>query len=149
MYAFRSSYVPLAFAIANTERNNNYEHLTRTLLKVACQIGHDFQPKDILQWHGDTHKGIEAARSRVAPDSCRLSDWAHVTGATSQGAAGLRGLLLEHVSSAGKKAIVPFVLQWSRISKTMPKFLFHVIWQSIFAKLREEDEGKVVTALQG
>ncbi|CAE7370887.1 unnamed protein product [Symbiodinium sp. KB8] len=96
----------------------------------------------------DLHKGIEAARAAVAPKSARLSDWAHVTGATSLGPGGFAGLLKQHLPIAQHKAIVPLMLQWQRLSKTMPAILFHVVWTTIFAWLDAEGLQACTTALK-
>ena len=85
LYAFRSKFVPLAFALASTESESAYSRLVGSLLIVAQQLGHTFGAWSILQWHGDMHKGLEAARRATAPSSTRLSDWAHVLGQTSEG----------------------------------------------------------------
>ena len=147
-WAFRSSYLPLAFAIADQEHEHAYGDLAAAVQNTARRLGHKVESDHILQWHGDMHKGIEAARKRVAPSSRRLADWAHVTGATSQGPAGLHGLLVKHLSPGAQSAAVPFVLQWSRLSKTMPKYLFHVVWTGIFAELVRQGESSAVKALQ-
>ena len=94
IFSFRSSFLPLGFALADTENDQAYTHLSQTVLQVARTLGHEVTSEHILQWHGDMHKGIEAARRAVAPSAARLADWAHVTGATSQGPAGFHGLLL-------------------------------------------------------
>ena len=92
MFAFRSSFLPLAFAIADKENEQAYTSLARSVFHVAQTLGHDLQPAHALQWHGGQHKGIEAARQQVCPSARRVSDWAHVMGATSKGPAGVPGL---------------------------------------------------------
>lgn len=103
MYSFRSSFIPLGFALANKENENAYTHFGSTLFKVAQALGHDLRPGHILQWHGDMHLGIEAARKNLAPESTRLADWAHVTGATSQGPSGLCRLPLQRAGPSCPK----------------------------------------------
>ena len=94
------------------------------------------------------HKGIDAAQRSTAPNSRRLLDWAHVTGATSQGPAGLAGALLKHLSAVNQKETRAYVLQWCRLSKSMPRFLFHVVWNGVFDRLTLQGERNAVTALQ-
>ena len=96
--AWGSSFLPLAFAIADKEIESAYTCLSRAVLKAAHTLGHELLPSHILQWHGDQHLGIEAARQEVVPGAARLSDWAHVMGMTSKGPAGIPGILLAQTS---------------------------------------------------
>ena len=121
-FAFRSSFVPLGFALANKENEEAYAHLSTTLFKTAQTLGHELRPDQILQWHGDMHLGIEAARAKVAPNATRLSDWAHVTGATSQGPSGLSGFLTKELPNHLRESFLPWLLQFCRISKQWPGF---------------------------
>ena len=148
IYSFRSSFVPLGFALADAENGEAYAHLTQTIQKAAQHLGHNFQPQHILQWHGDMHKGIEAARRKVAPDSIRVSDWAHVTGATSLGPAGFHGLVVKHLAPEYRQTVVPWLLQFCRISKQWPLRLFHVLWTSIFADLNAKGQTELCAQLQ-
>lgn len=106
MYAFRSSFLPLAFAIANIENEHAYAHLSRTLFSAAQALGHDLRPEHILQWHGDMHRGIEAARQAVGMSDVdslvRLGacHWAH----------GFCGLLSKHLPS--RSPLIPHLLQF-------------------------------------
>ena len=74
------------------ENGNAYTTFVQTIIDVAQHIGYDLKLEHIPQWHGDMHKGIEAATKSVAEHLKRVSDWAHVTGATSEGPAGVHGL---------------------------------------------------------
>ena len=80
MYAFRSTYLPLGFALADSENGTGYRRLVSTVMETAQTLGLEFRPSSILQWRGDMHKGIENARQLLAPGSTRVSDWAHVVG---------------------------------------------------------------------
>ncbi|CAL1148528.1 unnamed protein product [Cladocopium goreaui] len=122
--------------------------MSDTLLKTANTLGHDLEAKHILQWHGDMHLGIEAARRHVAPNSMRLSDWAHVTGVTSQGPSGLSGLLLKEMPAEAKDTVLPWILQYCRISKQWPAFLFHVVWESLFLELEAVCGSNTIRKLQ-
>ena len=81
------------------------------------------------------HKGIEGARIANAPAARRVTDWAHVTGVTSQGPAGLPGALVKHLPVTQQASVMPLVLQWVRSSKTMTRHLFHVVWRALFEEL--------------
>ena len=99
-----------------------------------------------MAWrHAQRHRGCPQTRSSRLVQIERLGPchWRHLSRASRLAWVVARARVLCRQESNCT------LCAWSRISKTMPKFLFHVIWQSIFAKLREEDEGKVVTALQG
>eukprot|EP00435_Cladocopium_sp_Y103_P022952 s1998_g5.t1 len=148
MHSFRSSFVPLAFALANKENDDAYTHLGQTLFATAQTLGHELEPDSILQWHGDMHLGIEAARKTLAPGATRLSDWAHVTGATSQGPSGFAGLLSKELPRHSKDTLLPWLLQFCRISKEMPALLFHVVWSSIFVELQQRCDAGIVRKLQ-
>ena len=144
-YAFRSSFVPLAFCFAHVEDGGAYGHFAQTVMEVAQAIGHPLDASHVLQFHGDLHKGVEAARSAVFPHSQRLSDWAHVTGATSQGPSGLHGYFHQVF---GDSQLTCLLLQWCRISKTMTLLLFHEVWSHIFAMLEELDYAQVARNIQ-
>ena len=131
MYSFRSSFIPLGFALANKENENAYTHFGSTLFKVAQALGHDLRPGHILQWHGDMHLGIEAARKNLAPESTRLADWAHVTGAIHpKGRLASAGFLSKELALHARKTTLPWILQWCRISKQLSALVFHVVWTS-------------------
>eukprot|EP00434_Breviolum_minutum_P046448 symbB.v1.2.042018.t1/scaffold9045.1/size4344/1 len=86
MFSSRSSFAPLAFAyLASKENDEADTHLGRALIATARTSQHDFNAESILQWRGDMRLGIEAARKSLAPSAKRLSNWANVTGSTSQG----------------------------------------------------------------
>ena len=145
-FAYRSSFRPLAFALANTEDGDAYKHLLATLLRTANTLGHDLQPQHITQFHGDMHKGLEKARQDILPNSQRLADWAHVTGATSQGPSGLHGLLSK--SLGDDEHITSMILQWCRLSKRMTAMLFHVVWSALFDYLGHLGHARLVVSLQ-
>lgn len=148
VFSFRSSFVPLGFALANKENDEAYTHLGVTLVQTAQTLGHNLGPEHILQWHGDMHLGIEAARKKLAPKSIRLADWAHVTGATSQGPSGFAGFLTKELPSEAKDSLLPWLLQFCRISKQLPGFLFHVVWRAIFSDLHQHCRNSTVQKLQ-
>ena len=78
--AFRSRYVPLAFAIASSEASQPYARFASTFVRVCQALVPNFSPASILQWHGDMHRGVEAARLQVAPSSIRLSEGSRYRG---------------------------------------------------------------------
>ena len=94
--AFRTRYIPMAFAIAHVEASASYSSMVLcllTLCRAAASLqGRAFTDKQITQWHGDLHKGLDKARAKVAPSSVRLSDWAHCCGVTSPGPSGFPAL---------------------------------------------------------
>lgn len=86
MFSSRRSFAPLAFPyLASKENDEADTHLGRALIATARTSQHDFKAESILQWRGDMRLGIEAARKSLAPSAKRLSNWANVTGSTSQG----------------------------------------------------------------
>ena len=109
------------------------------MLEAASTIGHALDASHVFQFHGDLHKGIEAARAAVFPD------WAHVTGATSQGPSGLHGYCRQ---AFGDSDMTPFLLQWCRISKTMTLLLFHEVWSQIFTMLENLGYENIASNMQ-
>ena len=142
--AFRSRYVPLAFAIASSEASQPYARFASTFVRVCQALVPNFSPASILQWHGDMHRGVEAARLQVAPSSIRLSDWAHVTGATAPGPAGFVGLLHKYILP--NDPALPLLLRWFHLSRYMPACLFHVVWVNIWQHVLGEHP--VIRSLQ-
>lgn len=135
MFAFRSHYVPLAFAIASSESGPANTHFSSTFFRFCERLVPGFSPSCILQWHGDMHLGIEAARMSIAPSATRLSVWAHVTGATSTGHAGFAGLVTKYFSA--EDVPLTLLLRWLRLSRCMPAGLFHLVWTFSFQSLGE------------
>ena len=140
---FRSTFWPLGFAIADVESEEAYTILVKALLDVCKSLELDFDEANILQWHGDMHKGLEAARQATAPSSTRLSDWAHVMGQTSSGPAGLPGLAAKHLGPSASPEMLPWFLQWCRISRYLPAHLFHFVWTHIFNYLVQHSESSL------
>ena len=134
-FACRSQYVPLAFAIASSEAGPAYTHFASTFFRVCQHLVPGFSPECVLQWHGDMHLGIEAARVKTAPLSVRLSDWAHVTGATSSAPAGFAGLVTKYLPKDDFHFTL--LLRWFRLSRYMPAYLFHLVWTCLFRSLGE------------
>ena len=125
---------------------HTYTHFLQTCVQVANTLGMAVEASHVLQFHGDLHKGIEKARIAVFPQSHRLADWAHVTGATSQGPNGLHGFL--HQSFPANTGLTRFALQWCRISKCMTRLLFHEVWSNIFSFFEAKGHAVVVSKLQ-
>ena len=148
LWAFRSTFLPLAFALADAESEHSYSHLTEVMFAVAQHLGNEVGPGDILQWHGDMHKGIEAARQSVAPSSTRLADLAHVLGVTSEGPAGLPGLAEKKLGQGADSSLLPLILQWCRLTRYMTKFCFSVLWKCLFKHLALAGHEEVCTSLQ-
>ena len=44
IYSFRSSFIPLCFALANKENEDAYTHMSKTLLQTASTLGHELKP---------------------------------------------------------------------------------------------------------
>ena len=50
--------------------------------------------------------------------------------------------------AAARKTALPWILQYCRISKQWPAFLFHVVWAAIFLELQNSCEAKAIKKLQ-
>lgn len=80
-YAFRSTFSPLAFAIANKECQATYTALFRGAVTCAKSfIDLDLPPR-VFQYHCDWHPGENLARLAVFPNSARAADFSHFIGA--------------------------------------------------------------------
>ena len=111
-------------------------------------MGHDFGTESILQWHGYMPKGLEAARQEVAPQSARLSDLAHVLGATSQSPAGLPGLVGTKLGHHADPTMRPFILQWSRLARHMTAYCFSFMWKHVFKYVENAGHRQICAPLQ-
>ena len=129
--------MPLCFAIADTESAGAYTRTVNALLNATVPLGFHLKPEHILQWHGDMHKGLEAARKNAAPGAVRVSDWAHVIGQTSQGPAGLPGLLIQKLGANADRSVLPWLLQWFRITRPFLKYISSFVWKRIFQQLQD------------
>lgn len=148
VWSFCSSFVPLCFAFCNKENEHGYAHMFAAMVAAAQQLGHEIRSEHILQWHGDLHRGIEAARESLAPTATRVSDWAHVLGVTNQGRTGIIGILQHSLTGASKQDFIAWVLQWCRISRQWPLRLFHVMWCQIFSVLEANGQQSAAEKLK-
>ena len=78
IFSFRSSFLPLGFALADTEHDQAYTHLSQTVLQVARTLGHEVTSEHILQWRGDMHNAAlslkRSAFGRLGPcNRCNLT----------------------------------------------------------------------------
>ena len=81
VYAFRTTFTPLMFALASKESSDTYGLLLRSACHCASKLaGLDFTVA-VRQYHADWHKGEEVARRTVLENSVRVADFAHLTGA--------------------------------------------------------------------
>ena len=135
--AFRTRYIPMAFAIAHVEASASYSSMVLcllTLCRAAASLqGRAFTDKQITQWHGDLHKGLDKARAKVAPSSVRLSDWAHCCGVTSPGPSGFPALAASHL--VADDPLRRRLVRWFHLSRFAPAMIFHCVWQSLFTDL--------------
>lgn len=83
-YAFRSTYHPLLFAIANKESEVTYKALFDAATFCAHHCLELDLPKLVGQYHCDWHVGEEAARLNCFPASERVADFAHFIAACTR-----------------------------------------------------------------
>ena len=83
-YAFRTTFYPLSFALANKESRPTYQFLFESL----CSCSHRFAGVDLAsacrQYHADMHLGEDLAQKSIFTNACRVADWAHVIGASKR-----------------------------------------------------------------
>ena len=86
-----------------------------------------------------------AWQARV-PHAVRVSNWAHVTGATTKGRSGVLSLWKKYLSKKdddGGLMHFPFVAGWSHASRVIPvSQLFHIFWDSVFEFLPDHSVGE-------
>ncbi|CAE7545090.1 mak16-a [Symbiodinium natans] len=81
VYAFRTTFSPLMFALANKESDVSYGTLFDSLISCAKAVAGVDLREAVGQYHADLHSGEEKARRRCWPRSDRVADFAHVIGA--------------------------------------------------------------------
>ena len=111
---YHSTCVPLGFAIASAESEESYGPLLEAVMRVSERISPNFSLSSVLRLHGDLRKGLKKARRSGLPGAKRLSDWAHVVGATAQGPGGLPGLIMKHIQVEGVRR---FLSRWLYLSR--------------------------------
>ena len=149
-YKYTSEFHELGYCIAHMECSTAYVSLIDAILQACRAFNIPVDASSIKQWHGDMHLGIEKARSEVATHSTKVLDWAHVTGATTEGRSGIFALLKQHLTRKVDGAIphYPFVHDWVGPSRVFPRRLFHIVWLSVFEFLQSEQEHVAVQKLQ-
>ena len=92
VYAFRTTFNPLMFALANKESQPTYQFFFQHV--VAC--GLQFAGVDLSlacrQYHADLHSGEDAALKAIFVNADRVADWAHVMGACQRSKPPAQGL---------------------------------------------------------
>lgn len=78
VYAFRTNFHPLIFALANKESQVTYQ----VLFDALCACAQKFAGVDLRsccqQYHADMHPGEDLAQRFVFVNASRVTDWAHV-----------------------------------------------------------------------
>eukprot|EP00439_Symbiodinium_sp_Y106_P016405 s1248_g2.t1 len=163
-YAFRTTFTPLMFAVANVERQETYECLFKaaaTCAKQWCDIDLSTAAR---QYHADLHPGEDLARESVFPNALRVADFAHVIGACKRGsrqkadrpkdermAAWRSGLFSVAKKHLRKKQLLPLIQNVVHLLRSLPTaLLFHSVSTLLFDTLlaQEPREEKVVQRLQ-
>lgn len=137
-YGFRTTYSPLIFAIANTESQPTYTLLMQAAARAASALCNIDLPRVTRQYHADMHPGQEAARRDVFPAAARVSDFAHVIGATrpsSNHRSGLLSLAKNNLSRAGQR-LMPLIEHTIHLLRVAPTALiFHTLASLLFDTL--------------
>ena len=134
-----STYFELGYRLAPVENADAFYELLQDVIAVCKAMGIDFKARDIAQWHGDMAKGIARARQMINPAAIAVADWAHVTGATTDGRTGLLHTLksaMTTVDENGNKPHYPFARDWVIAARCLPiRQLFHIVVQSVLRHL--------------
>ena len=143
-YAFRSTYSPLLFALANKECKETYKPLFQGAVACATTLLDIDLPPRVAQYHCDWHPGENLARLEVFPDSERVADFAHFIGAcvrpkqepspdeTVQAyRAGFSGTVKRNLHDQTWRE---YLVSWVHVLRSCPSaLLFHTIVHHIFS----------------
>ena len=136
IYKYRSQFIELGFCLAHSENELAYTNLMQAIFTASAAMGLCLTPETVKQWHADMHSGLANARAKVAATAAPISDWVHVTGATTEGKSGILSVLSRHLhphlmDSSLKE--YQFVCKWIFKTYVFPNvFLFDVVWRSLF-----------------
>ena len=151
VYAFRSTFHPLMFALTNKEAEDTYEVFFESLVECASKFG-DIDLREVTrQYHADLHYGEDLAQKKVFSRADRVADWAHVIGACSRSKgskddgsssdrikayrAGVFSTMKKHLSASGQK-LLPLIERAFFCMRCLPTaLLFHVVAHSLINML--------------
>ncbi|CAE7455913.1 unnamed protein product, partial [Symbiodinium microadriaticum] len=155
VYAFRGTFNPLAFALANKENEQTYKFFFERLVQCAQQFAEVNLVDAWHQYHADLHAGENLAMKVVFLRTDRLADWAHVAGAsvrprTRQPPHDPEGKIAEYragIFKTMKKALsirgqvfLPLIERACSSLRTMPTaLLFHALAQSLLQTLEAQE----------
>lgn len=169
IYAFRTTFHPLMFALANKESQPTYQFFFNHV--VAC--GTKFASIDLSQachqYHADLHCGEDLAQKEVFINADRIADWAHVIGACQRAKPATAGLnpVLEarfiayrsgvlatakkNLSSAGKATLLAVLERTLYCLRSVPTALIFQVLADLFFRTflaQSPPERKLVNMLQ-
>lgn len=84
VYAFRTTFNPLMFALNNKESKCTYGFFFQALCGCAWQFAKVDLAATCFQYHAGLHAGEDLAQKEVFALANRVADWAHVTGSCAQ-----------------------------------------------------------------
>ena len=163
--AFRTTFTPLLFAIANTESCSTYSLLFTAAVNAARKLCAIDLPAVAWQYHADLHPGEDNARAACLPNAARVADFAHLIGACRRPAAkaapaqgerfhawraGIMATVRRHLSRPGVR-LLPLIQHAIYLLRCLPTaLLFHTVAHLLFATLeaQEPPERTVVAAMQ-
>ena len=162
-YAFRTTFTPLIFAVANTERQETYECLFQAALRCAKEWWDIDLSTAARQYHADLHPGEDLARESIFPNALRVADVARVIGSCKRGArrkaahqpkdekmaawrGGLFSVAKKHLCN---KKLLPLIQNVVHLLRSLPTaLLFHSVAALLFSALLAQEQKKVVDRLQ-
>ncbi|CAE8626366.1 unnamed protein product [Polarella glacialis] len=114
------------------------------VFEAAAAMNLNFGPSQVKQWHSDMRLGIAKARSQIVSHAVPVSDWAHVTGVTTEGRSGIFNVLAKrlspHVLDSSLKEYT-FIAKWVCFTRAICNvYIFNILWLHLFKHL-EESEG--------
>ena len=158
VYAFRTTFSPLMFALANKESEATHRILFESLVSCAREVANLDLREIVAQYHADLHMGEEKARQQVWPKSERVADFAHLIGACqrprARGAhqrhdpkaavwrAGLFATMKRKLSHTGQR-LLPLIERTIFLLRSVPTALLfhsvaHVLQQTLLAQVPPE-----------
>ena len=157
-HAFRTSFDPLLFALANKESQPTYQVLFDALESCALQFAGMSLRETCAQYHADMHYGEDLEVKAAFAKALRVTDWAHFLGACSRPKksfdapceriaayrAGVIATMKKHLSTFGQK-LVPLIERAIFCLRSLPTALLfilhtvtHVLLQTLLAQQPSE-----------
>ena len=161
LYAFRTEFNPLAFALTNKEAEGSYKFFFKSLVRCAQQFGQMDLVTACLQYHADLHMGEDLAMQAVFTAADRVADWAHVSGVCARPKAkaaasrderfmayraGMFATMKKALSRPGQR-LLPLIERAFHTLRVLPTaLLFHTLTHVLLETLQAQEPSEQAAA---